>query len=232
MPIFELDFEDDNWFPSPELANKSGILAIGGDLSVGRLVKAYQSGIFPWYNPDEPIIWWSPDPRMVLFPSKVNISASMRQVLRREVFTFTVNESFAEVIRNCQLITREGQGGGTWIGEEMIDAYCNLHEAGYAHSVEVRQGGQLVGGLYGLALGRCFFGESMFSKVSNASKAALIMLAKNLEKNNFELIDCQVETPHLGSLGAELIRRKEFLRLLALHSDSRTTDLAAVFEKK
>lgn len=200
-------------FPPVHLANKDGLLAIGGDLSVERLLLAYNSGIFPWYNPGEPIIWYSPNPRMVLFPQNLKISKSMKQVMRKNVFKITFNKNFSEVIENCKTIFREGQGG-TWITNEMQEAYINLHKLGVAKSVEVWLGDELVGGLYGLDLGRVFCGESMFSKVSNASKLAFIYLAKKVEKENYKLIDCQVYNNHLASLGANEISREEFLTYL------------------
>ena len=207
-------------FPPVNLANEDGLLAIGGDLSVERLELAYKSGIFPWYNQGEPIIWYSPNPRMVLFPKDLKISKSMRQLIKKEVFSITFNQNFAEVISNCKNIYREGQGG-TWITNEMQQAYLKLHEKGIAKSIEVWQYSQdkkvekeLVGGLYGIDLGHVFCGESMFSKVSNASKLAFIYLAKKLEKENYKLIDCQVYNNHLASLGADEISREYFLKIL------------------
>lgn len=200
-------------FPSVEDADEHGILAIGGDLSPERLLLAYRSGIFPWFSEDEPILWWSPNPRFILYPSKLKVSKSMKQVLRKDTFTVTLDQSFREVMCHCKVIRRQGQKG-TWITEEMLDAYCQLHTLGYAHSVEVWQGDELVGGLYGVSLGHCFFGESMFAKVSNASKAGFITLVKKLEESGFQLIDCQVHTNHLESLGAEAIPRARFIREL------------------
>ncbi|MDV7186969.1 leucyl/phenylalanyl-tRNA--protein transferase [Lutibacter sp. TH_r2] len=200
-------------FPPVHLANEDGLLGIGGDLSVERLQLAYKSGIFPWYNQGEPIIWYSPKWRMVLFPNEVKISKSMRQILKRNEFKITFNQNFEEVISNCKTITREGQGG-TWITDEMQQAYTKLHKLGKAKSVEVWQNNKLVGGLYGIDLKTIFCGESMFSKVSNASKAAFIYLAQKLEKENYKLIDCQVYNKHLESLGAIEIPQKEFLKYL------------------
>jgi leucyl/phenylalanyl-tRNA--protein transferase len=211
MPIFALT--DDLIFPPPHLAEPDGALAIGGDLSAERLILAYRSGIFPWYNPGEPPIWWSPDPRFVLYPSKLKVSKSMRQVLRKDKFRVTFDQNFDQVIRNCQQIRREGQRG-TWITDEMVTAYLKLHEMGIARSVEVWEAGELVGGLYGLAMGKCYFGESMFSKVSNASKTGFIKLVHRLEEQGCQLIDCQIYTAHLESLGAELIPRERFLKEL------------------
>ncbi|MEM6764618.1 MAG: leucyl/phenylalanyl-tRNA--protein transferase [Bacteroidota bacterium] len=215
MPVFWLT--KDHVFPHPELANDEGILAIGGDLHPDRLVLAYEKGIFPWYSPGEPIIWWSPDPRFVLFPEKVKVSKSMRQILRKGRFQVTVNKSFKEVMIQCQQKRRKGQSG-TWITEEMITAYEALHTRGIAHSVEVWDEGKLVGGLYGLAMGKCFFGESMFSHKSNASKAGFLTMVKLLEKQGFYIIDCQVHTHHLESLGAGMISRKEFQTIIANHT--------------
>lgn len=200
-------------FPPVYLANKDGILAIGGDLSLERLILAYKSGIFPWYNPGEPIIWYSPNLRMVLFPKDLKISKSIKQLIRKNEFQITFNQSFEAVISNCKTIEREGQGG-TWITDEMQEAYINLHKKGIAKSVEVWLGNELVGGLYGIDLGTVFCGESMFSKVSNASKLAFIYLVQKLEQENYKLIDCQVYNPHLESLGADEISREEFLTYL------------------
>lgn len=200
-------------FPSVYLANKDGLLAVGGDLSAERLLLAYKNGIFPWYNQGEPIIWYSPDPRMVLFPKNLKISKSMKQIVRKNQFRATFNQNFSEVIANCKNSYREGQGG-TWITDEMEQAYINLHNLGVAKSVEVWEGNELVGGLYGIDLGHVFCGESMFSKVSNASKFAFIYLVQKLEKEHYKLIDCQVYNEHLDSLGAEEISRSEFLTYL------------------
>ena len=200
-------------FPPVHLADKYGLLAFGGDLSAERLLLAYKSGIFPWYNQEEPIVWYSPDPRMVLFPKKLKISKSMKQVIRKNQFRATFNQNFEEVIANCKNSYREGQGG-TWITDEMEQAYINLHNLGVAKSVEVWDGNELVGGLYGIDLGHVFCGESMFSKVSNASKFAFIYLVQKLEKEHYSLIDCQVYNEHLDSLGAEEISRSEFLTYL------------------
>jgi len=200
-------------FPPVHLANEDGLLAIGGDLSVERLLLAYKSGIFPWYNQGEPIIWYSPNPRMVLFPKNLKVSKSMKQLIKKNEFTITYNQSFSEVISNCKTIFRDDQGG-TWITDEMQQAYINLHKKGITKSVEVWQADELVGGLYGIDLGTIFCGESMFSKVSNASKLAFIYLTQKLEKENYKLIDCQVYNNHLASLGADEISRGEFLNFL------------------
>ena len=198
-------------FPKVEEADEEGLLAIGGDLSVARLLLAYQSGIFPWFNSGDPILWWSPDPRFVLFPEKLKVSKSMKQVLKKSDFTVTVNQDFMGVIKACSLAKREGQSG-TWITDAMVQAYIKLHQLGYAKSVEVWQEEELVGGLYGLDLDNgVFCGESMFAKVSNASKVAFISFIQN---TNYKLIDCQVYTNHLESLGAEDISREYFLTFL------------------
>lgn len=201
------------FFPDVSLTHSSGIIALGGDLSLQRLQLAYRSGIFPWFEDGEPITWWSPNPRMVLFLEELVISKSMRNILNRNIFTVTFNKNFREVIVNCQNIKREGQNG-TWITNDMIEAYCKLSEMGFAKSVEVWQNGELVGGLYGIDLGGVFCGESMFSKVSNASKVAFIALVNQLKIQNYRLLDCQVYNPHLESLGCREIERKEFMELL------------------
>lgn len=195
------------------MADPGGILAFGGDLSPERLLLAYQIGIFPWYNEEDPILWWSPDPRFVLFPNELKVSKSMRPYFNQKKFELTCDQAFEEVIRDCQA-PRDGQHFGTWITEDMVNAYNRLHELGYAHSIEVWQNGEMVGGLYGIALGKCFFGESMFSKVSNASKFGFIILTQKLEKLGFWLIDCQQQTGHLESLGARAIPRRDFLEIL------------------
>ncbi|MBA6155710.1 leucyl/phenylalanyl-tRNA--protein transferase [Tenacibaculum sp. S7007] len=199
------------WFPPYELANKDGVLALGGDLSSERLVYAYQNGIFPWFNEGEPIVWYSPWQRMVLFPEELKVSKSMKQVLRKADFTITENRAFEEMIFNCKTIDRNDQFG-TWITDDMQQAYINLHKQGFAKSIEVWKEDRLVGGLYGIDLGNgVFCGESMFSKASNMSKVAFIHLAK---KCNYKLIDCQVYNEHLASLGAREIDRSEFLKWL------------------
>lgn len=201
------------YFPPVEETSPEGILAVGGDLSLERLMLAYKSGIFPWFEDDEPILWWSPEERMVLFFENLKVSKSMRSILNKGEFKVTFNKDFKAVIENCQSIKREGQNG-TWITEDMIVAYCKLHELGFAKSVEVWKNNVLVGGLYGIDLGDVFCGESMFSKVSNASKVAFITLAQKLEKANYKLIDCQVHNDHLESLGCIEIDREEFINIL------------------
>lgn len=200
-------------FPPPEMADADGLLAVGGDLTIERLLMAYSMGIFPWYSDDSPILWWSPDPRLLLFPDKFNVSRSLRQTIRKGIYSVTFDTAFEQVIRNCASARRSGEDG-TWITEDMIAAYCGLHDAGFAHSVETRQEGELVGGLYGVALGSAFFGESMFALRSNASKVALECLSKRLVERGFLFIDCQVTTAHLLSLGAKEVPRAEFLAML------------------
>ena len=200
-------------FPDVELASPDGILAIGGDLSPERLLLAYRNGIFPWYSEGEPIVWYSPEKRMVLFPGELKVSKSMKQLIRRGTYQITWNENFEEVIKACQESPRKDQDG-TWITEEMRLAYIRLHEMGHAKSVEVWREEELVGGLYGIDLGHVFCGESMFSREANTSKFGFINLAQRLEKENYRLIDCQVYTAHLASLGAREIHRKEFTNLL------------------
>jgi leucyl/phenylalanyl-tRNA--protein transferase len=203
------------FFPPVSEANYEGILAIGGDLSPERLLLAYRSGIFPWFEEGEPIIWWSPNPRMVLFLDELIVSKSMRNILNRNSFRVTFNQNFRDVISNCQNIKRDGQNG-TWITNDMIEAYCKLHELGIAKSVEVWQNDELVGGLYGVDLGRVFCGESMFSKVSNASKVAFASLVNHLKAADYKLLDCQVYNPHLESLGCREIEREAFMKILKL----------------
>jgi leucyl/phenylalanyl-tRNA--protein transferase len=212
---FWLDPDDpDVGFPDPELALKEpdGLLAIGGDLSCARLLRAYVNGIFPWYGPGQPILWWSPDPRLVLPPEALHISRSLRKTLRRHLFRVTLDEAFEAVMGHCA--GPRPNTSGTWITPEMADAYRELHRQGYAHSVECWQGSRLAGGLYGVSIGRIFFGESMFAHVTDASKAALAHLTWQLRRWDFPLIDCQVHTPHLESLGATYLPRKTFTRLL------------------
>jgi leucyl/phenylalanyl-tRNA--protein transferase len=212
MPIYELH-PTIYTFPDPQLAEEGMPLAVGGDLTVERLLKAYESGIFPWYAEGEPLMWWSPDPRMVLYPAEIVIHKSMRPVLRNKGFSVTVNEDFARVIRACSQVPRPGQEG-TWITDEMIASYEQLHQMGHAHSLEVWQGGQIVGGLYGVTVRKVFAGESMYSLVSNASKVALIALADLLKQTGYEMIDCQFYTRHLAAMGAREISREAYLGIL------------------
>lgn len=201
-------------FPHPDTAldDPDGLLAVGGSLTARRLMAAYRAGIFPWYTQGQPVLWWSPNPRAVLFPDRIKVSRSLRKTLRRGRFRVTMDRAFQQVIRACA--AARGEREGTWITPAMAAAYTHLHVSGHAHSVEVWQDDQLVGGLYGVALGRAFFGESMFSRVSDASKVALVHLAGQLCRWGYGLIDCQVESAHLASLGAESIPRRDFLGLL------------------
>jgi leucyl/phenylalanyl-tRNA---protein transferase len=210
------------WFPDPDSAlfEPDGLLCAGGDLSEDRLVAAYMQGIFPWFSDHQPILWWSPDPRCILKFENLHISKSMRRVLKNPSFRFTFDTCFADVIRGCA--EPRSYSEDTWIGEEMIEAYSELHLRGIAHSIEVWHAEKLIGGLYGISLGRCFFGESMFSREPNASKYALINLALSLEKWGCALFDCQLPNPHLSSLGATVISRKEFLKSLHKNIDSQS----------
>ncbi len=212
MPLFALDKE--LVFPPVQLAEPDGLLAMGGDLSTERLLLAYRQGIFPWYEGDT-ILWWCPDPRFVLFPGELKINKTTKALLKRNEngFEFTTNKAFTQVINNCKESKRPGQEG-TWITDEVEKAYTRLHQLGHAHSAEVWSNGELVGGLYGIILGKVFFGESMFSKVSNASRYAFIKFVHQLKEEGIELIDCQVYTEYLESMGARMIERKEFISLL------------------
>ncbi len=201
------------FFPPAEYSNENGLLAIGGDLSTERLLLAYRNGIFPWYNEDEPVCWYCPDPRFVLYAGDLKVSKSMRTVINTGLFSFTINKAFNEVIKNCESVYRKDQEG-TWISQATIKAYSALHAMGYAHSAEAWHNGELVGGLYGIRMGKVFFGESMFSKQSNASKFAFIKYVQYLQKQNVQLIDCQVYTSHLQTLGARMIDRNFFLKML------------------
>lgn len=209
--------DDEIWFPEVNTALPDGLLAIGGDLRTERLLLAYRNGIFPWYD-EGPPMWWCPDPRFVLFPEDLKVSNSMKQLVKKGAFDFTVNKAFKQVIAQCRKAPRKGQDG-TWINDDIVQAYTQLHELGYAHSAEVWQGSELVGGLYGVRLGNVFFGESMFSNVSNASKYAFIKYVQLLQQEGVQLIDCQVYTEHLESLGASMIPRKLFIALLQEHTN-------------
>jgi leucyl/phenylalanyl-tRNA--protein transferase len=202
-------------FPPVEQASPDGLLAVGGDLRPERLLEAYRHGIFPWYNDDQPILWWSPDPRTVLFPDKLHISRSLKRSLRPGLFSVTLDTKFREVMLGCAEPRPQYPDGGTWITVEMLEAYRRLHEQGYAHSVETWQEGQLVGGLYGVALGGAFFAESMFTRVPDASKVALVFLVRQLHVWGFRIIDCQQSSPHVLAFGAENIPRRDFLDHLA-----------------
>jgi len=208
---------NDLFFPALQTADEHGLLAIGGDLSTERLLLAYRSGIFPWFNEDEPICWWSPDPRFVLSPAELKVSSSMKTVLQNGKYRFTINRAFEQVIQNCKTVARNGQDG-TWISPAMQHAYATLHELGYAHSAETWQDGELVGGLYGIRLGKIFFGESMFSLKPNASKFSFINYVRQLQKENVQLIDCQLHTNHLESLGARMIPRELFSQILVTNT--------------
>jgi leucyl/phenylalanyl-tRNA---protein transferase len=206
-------------FPDPESSESKDVIAVGGDLSVERLVAAYRLGIFPWYNADEPILWWSPDPRMVLFPDELKIAKSMRPLFNQNKFKVTYNVDFQGIMRACAGVNRHGQDGSSWIHNDMVNAYLDLHRRGYAHSVEVWQGTSIVGGLYGVAIGKVFFGESMFALAPNASKFGFISFVQKLKGLGFQLIDCQQETQHLGSLGGRLIDRDSFMTLIRANAN-------------
>ena len=212
MTVYQL-IPDNNLFPPAEEAEADGLLAVGGDLTKKRLLAAYRLGIFPWYEVGQPILWWCPDPRLVLFPEDLKISRSLGKVLRKEEFEIRFDSSFENVIKACANVRTE-QGKDTWIIPEMQQAYTELHQEGYAHSVESWRNGKLVGGLYGISLGQCFFGESMFSTVNDSSKVALVALAEFSKQVGIKIIDCQMTTQHLLSLGAQEIDRKSFLRKL------------------
>ena len=221
MPVYQLS--DKLVFPPAELADKDGLLAIGGDLSPERLLLAYSNGIFPWYSAGDPILWWSPSPRLVIFPDEFTIPKRLSRLIRQKKFSATVDQAFQEVIAACATIDTRGEKG-TWITIEMIDAYCRLHDMGFAHSVECWMDGELAGGLYGISLGGIFFGESMFSRQTNASKVALVALVNKLQKWDFDLIDCQMKTEHLMQFGAREIPGAEFQKLL-IKSLSRETKI-------
>ncbi len=212
MPVFQLTKK--LTFPPPELAEKDGLLAVGGDLREKRLLLAYSAGIFPWYSEGYPILWWSPDPRLILVPGDLKVTRSLRQSLKKNIFRVTADTAFERVIRSCAETPRKKEKG-TWITEAMIEAYIGLHHAGFAHSIESWYGDELAGGLYGISLGKAFFGESMFAKKSNASKIAFVKLVRKLAEWNFQLIDCQVTTQHLMSFGAKEVSREVFMKLLA-----------------
>ena len=212
MPVFQLS--EDLVFPSPHLASKEGLLAVGGDLTHRRLLLAYSLGIFPWYSEGEPILWWSPDPRLVLYPNELKISKSLNKIIKKEIFRVTVDRAFERVINDCARVRLENREG-TWIVDDMVNAYCDLHASGFAHSIEAWEGDRLAGGLYGVSLGKSFFGESMFTRVSNASKVAFVTLVKYLHSLDFTMIDCQITTGHLTRFGAREISRTRYLDQLA-----------------
>jgi len=211
VPLFQLT--DDLVFPDPRHSEENGLLAVGGDLDPTRILLGYENGIFPWFNAEDPILWWSPDPRYVLYPNRLKVSKSMKQLMRKGRFELSLDRAFSEVISNCGIVKRDGEQG-SWITSEMEDAYNALHDLGVAHSSEAWLEGELVGGLYGVCLGGIFFGESMFHKASNASKAAFIHLVDFLKNNGIEIIDCQMHTDHLESLGGEHITKERFLKEL------------------
>ena len=211
MPIYRLT--DEIIFPPPEYAEENGLLAVGGDLSEERLLLAYAMGIFPWYSEDSPILWWSPDPRLILIPGELKISRSLKQTIKKGIYEVTMDKAFAQVVINCAEVHRK-KDGDTWITQDMLDAYRRLHDSGVAHSVESWYRGELSGGLYGVALGGAFFGESMFTRRTDASKVAFVNLVQYLVQRDFELIDCQVTTEHLMSFGAKRVPRSKFLEIL------------------
>ncbi|MGG7178510.1 leucyl/phenylalanyl-tRNA--protein transferase [Clostridium paraputrificum] len=210
MAIYGLD--ERIIFPDPELGEEDGLLAVGGDLSIERLILAYSNGIFPWYNPGEEILWWCPKERYIIRPENIHVSKSMKRLLNKGDFEIKYNENFHGVISNCKELRESAEG--TWITDEIREAYINLHKRGFADSVEVYRDNELVGGIYGVRLGKCFFGESMFSKIPSGSKIALIYLCKKLEREGFKFLDCQFHTEHLESMGGEYISWKEFKELL------------------
>jgi len=211
--MFRLN-QHDLRFPAVDQASPEGLLAVGGDLRPERLLQAYRHGIFPWYNDDQPILWWSPDPRAVLFPDKLHVSRSLKRSLRSRLFSVTLDTTFRHVMEQCAGPRPQYPEGGTWITDDMLNAYTRLHELGYAHSVETWQDDRLVGGLYGVAIGGAFFAESMFTRVDDASKVALVKLVTQLQAWNFRLIDCQQFSPHVSRFGAEEIPRSVFIRYL------------------
>ena len=211
MAVYSLE-EDRIWFPNPELADEDGLLAIGGDLSVERLLLAYTHGIFPWYNPEDPIMWWCPHERFIIYPSEVHVSKSMKKFMRKHNIRLEINRDFKDTMHRCRMKREDAEG--TWISDEMEEAYYRLHERHFAVSVEAYFDGQLAGGLYGVCIGHCFFGESMFSDMENGSKVALILFADTLARNGFTLIDCQFHTDHLESMGGVYVSWDEYMKLL------------------
>ena len=201
-------------FPSAETASEEGLVAVGGEITPVRVLSAYRQGIFPWYSEDQPVLWWSPEPRAIIYPGQIKISRSLRKTLRKGLFRVTADQAFSEVIKGCSGPRRNSPEGGTWITPDMMKTYIQLHQWGYGHSIEVWMEDRLVGGLYGIALGSAFFGESMFSRVADASKIALVYLSRYAESHNIDLIDCQLPTEHLTSMGAINITRKQYLSLL------------------
>lgn len=224
MPIFQLT--EEILFPPVDLAEPNGLLALGGDLSEERLLAAYSLGIFPWYSEGSPLLWWSPDPRMVLFPEELNVPRRLERVIRREEFQVTFDRAFAEVVRNCAEV-HHARSGGTWITDEMAEAYLRLHRLGPAHSVEAWQSGKLAGGLYGISMGGAFCGESMFTLRPNASKVAFVALVRRLAGRGVSLIDCQMKTAHLAGFGAREVPRPDFIELLGKAMETRATPESA-----
>ncbi len=218
MPIFQLT--EEIVFPPVDLAEPNGLLAVGGDLSENRLLAAYSLGIFPWYSEGSPLLWWSPDPRMVLLPEELKVPRRLERVIRREEFQVTFDRAFAEIVRNCAEV-HHSRSGGTWITAEMAEAYLRLHRLGLAHSVEAWQSGELAGGLYGISMGGAFCGESMFTLRPNASKVAFVTLVRRLGERGFSLIDCQMKTDHLASFGAREVPRSDFVELLGKAMETR-----------
>lgn len=201
-------------FPSPYSASEEGLVAVGGEITVTRVLSAYGQGIFPWYSEDQPVLWWSPEPRAILYPDDIKISRSLKKLLRKKNFQVTADQEFSKVIKACAGPRTQSPGAGTWITEEMIETYTQLYQMGYGHSIEVWHDDRLVGGLYGLALGSAFFGESMYSHAPNASKIALVYLAKFASSSGIDFIDCQLPSDHLASMGAIDISRKKYLAIL------------------
>lgn len=227
MPLFRLS--ENIEFPPAWLARNDGLLCIGGDLSIPRLLLAYERGIFPWFSKDEPILWWSPDPRLVLFPDRINISRSLQKTIRKKAFQITLNTDFKNVIHSCAR-SRTENDEGTWLVNDMIEAYLDLHKAGFAHSIEIWKNHELVGGLYGVCLGGSFFGESMFSCERDASKVALVALTKYVSEYQFDLIDCQITTDHLLKMGAVEIPRNKFLSII--NKSIKRGEVDNIWEKK
>lgn len=211
MPVYKIT--DELIFPFPDLAREDGLLGVGGDLSPTRLLLAYENGIFPWFSANDPIMWWSPDPRCIIRPGDIHVSRSLKKFMRKTDFSISADTDFRSVIEACSKVPRKEEGG-TWIGKEMVEAYCELHHLGMAHSIEFWHEKKLVGGMYGISIGASFFGESMFSFLPNASKIALLILCRFLERKNFVMLDCQLYNPHLESMGAIEIDRAEFLEML------------------
>lgn len=223
MQLITLDTPETQ-FPSPDSASEEGLVAVGGEITTVRVLSAYRQGIFPWYSEDQPVLWWSPEPRAILYPDDIKVSRSLKKTLRKQVFHVTADQAFNEVIRGCAGPRIQSPGGGTWITDEMMSTYTQLHQMGYGHSIEVWHDEKLVGGLYGLVLGSAFFGESMYSHAPDASKVALVHLAKIATHHGIDFIDCQLPTEHLSRMGAIDISRKAYLEILedALKNDDRT----------